>query len=153
MVEQGDWIASLRKIIEKMQSTGVAELEMHRGDLRVKLRRNSRLTPASPKIARIDNATDQEKSSLHQVTAPLTGVFFRAPNPTSAPFVEVGDWIEQDTTVGLIETMKVFNEVTADCRGRVATFLVESGNLVHAGDPILLVESAMPTDGAGEVIP
>ena len=147
MVEQGNWIVGLQRIIEKMQATGVVDFEMRRGDLRIKLLRNPQIHPRSAKSDGHNNDDGRERADLCQVVAPLTGVFFRAPNPTSEPFVEIGDWLEQDTIVGLIETMKVFNEVTADCRGRVVSFLVESGELVHAGDPILLVDgSALPTE-------
>lgn len=152
MAEQADWIASLQSMIEKMQATGVAELEVRRGDLRVRLRRDPRLVSAPSQLVRAGEAMDQERPDLHRVTAPLTGVFYRAPNPASKPFVEVGDWVEHDTRVGLIETMKVFNEVTADCRGRVVGFLVEAGKLVYAGDPLLVVDSTAAPDHASEVV-
>jgi len=59
--------------------------------------------------------------------------------------------VEPETVVGLIETMKVFNEVVAECRGRVTSILVQPGQLVHAGEPLLLVDVDAPPDTDGEV--
>ncbi|MGI5835441.1 MAG: acetyl-CoA carboxylase [Chloroflexota bacterium] len=152
MVEQVDWITSIQTIIEKMQTTGVAQLEVRRGKLRIMLRRNPHSTIPSVLTAGTEVTAGPEQAGLYRVVAPLTGVFYRAPNPNSKPFVDVGDWLEQDTTIGLIETMKVFNEVTADCRGRVVAFLVEAGTLVRAGDPLLEVDCETASE-SGEVIP
>jgi len=151
MTEQADWVAAIELMIQRMQATDVAELEVRKGDLRIRLRRHPRPVATRPVRQDAVGPVGQETTDLHPVTAPLTGVFYRAPNPTSKPFVEVGDWIEHDTTVGLIETMKVFNNVTADCRGRVAAILVEAGQLVHAGDPLLLVDCTAIPDHADEV--
>ena len=124
-----------------MARTDVTELDVRRGDLRLRLRRAPHQTgtshPALPADADHPSAQDE---ALQRVVAPLTGVFYAAPNPTSKPYVAVGDWVEHDTIVGLIETMKVFNEVVADCRGRVAAIQVQQGQLVHTGEVLLLVD-------------
>jgi biotin carboxyl carrier protein len=74
--------------------------------------------------------------------APLTGVFYRASAPGAPPLAEVGDRVEAGAVVGLIETMKIFNEVLAERGGRIAAILAESGQLVHAGDALMIVEDA-----------
>lgn len=154
MAEQSDWISVLRGVIQQMATADVTELEVCQGSVRLRLRRSLRAVPSSPIPARPSAPEDSapEREGLHRVGAPLTGVFYSAPNPSNKPYVSAGDWIEHDTVVGLIETMKVFNEVVADCRGRVAAVLVQQGQLVHAGDPILLVDIEASDDQA-EVTP
>lgn len=74
------------------------------------------------------------------IVAPLAGIFYRAASPGAEPFVREGDEIAPGQPVGLIEAMKVFNEVRADRGGRVVRFLVDNGQLVRAGDPLLELE-------------
>ena len=151
MVEERDPASVLGTIIRQMMAAGVTELEVRRGNLRLRLRRAPGAATLSPVQASRDGSLSRDGESLRRVTAPLTGIFYAAPNPSSKPYVAVGDWVERDTVVGLIETMKVFNEVTADCRGRVTAILVQQGQLVHAGEPILVVDLAAAPNHAGEV--
>lgn len=81
------------------------------------------------------------------LVAPLTGVFYRSSSPGSPPLVSVGDRVEAGAVVGLIETMKIFNEVLAERGGRIAAILVESGQLVHAGDALMTIEDAAGAGG------
>ncbi len=153
MAEQGNWASVLTGVLQQMAKTDVTELEVRQGDLRLRLRRA--LQPASSPYPTRPAPADASPLSVerhHRVAAPLTGVFYAAPNPSSKPYVAVGDWIEPDTVVGLIETMKVFNEVVADCRGRVAAILTQQDQLVHAGDVLLLVDLDASPD-QGEVAP
>lgn len=80
------------------------------------------------------------------VDAPMVGVFYRAPAPGQPPFVEVGSTVSPETTVGLIEAMKVFTAVPATCAGVVAEVLVESGAFVEFGQPLLRLRPG--SDGA-----
>jgi acetyl-CoA carboxylase biotin carboxyl carrier protein len=82
--------------------------------------------------------------------APLTGVFYRASTPGAPPFASVGDVVAAGAVVGLIETMKIFNEVLAERGGRIAVILAESGQLVHAGETLMTIEDAEgAANGAG----
>ena len=150
MADRDDWVSILCDLVRRMAATEVTELELQQGDLRLRLRRGS---PVAARAAAADQggAVGSEGPELHRVKAPLTGVYYSAPSPGSEPFVRPGDWVEHTTVVGLIETMKVFNQVMADCRGRVETILVRQGQLVHAGEPILLVDMAALPDHDGEV--
>jgi acetyl-CoA carboxylase biotin carboxyl carrier protein len=74
------------------------------------------------------------------VVAPLTGVYYSAASPTSPPFVNVGDNIHVGQVVALIESMKVFNEVTAEVAGRVVALVATNGNVVQKGETLLRVE-------------
>ena len=76
---------------------------------------------------------------LEQVTAPLLGIYYQAPEPGAAPFVQAGDKVEEDTTVCLIEVMKLFNAVKAGTRGTIEQVLVNNGDMVEFGQPLFLV--------------
>ncbi len=157
MPEERSWEATIRTIVDQMARSGVTELEVQRGRVRLRLRRRaSGVGPAAAQSAAspgVAGSTEEggEDRDLHPIAAPLTGVFYAAPNPSARPYVEVGDWVEDGTVVGLIETMKVFNEVVSDCRGRVASILAEPRQLVQAGDAIVLVDRNATPDEAAEV--
>lgn len=153
MAEQVDWTAAIRAIVEHMVAADITELEMRRGELRLRLRRDPRAA-AARSLKVIGEAPEAASpQTLHRVLAPLTGVYYAAPNPSSSPYVAIGDWVEPDSVVGLIETMKVFNQVAAECRGRVMEILVKHGRLIHAGEPILLVDTEAIPDGTNGVTP
>lgn len=78
--------------------------------------------------------------STHDITAPIPGTWFVRESPASDPFVSVGDTVEVGQTVGLVEVMKMFNPVTADVAGTVAEILVESEDVVDAGQPLVRIE-------------
>ena len=73
------------------------------------------------------------------ITSPMMGIFYNSPSPGSPPFVKVGDTVTANQVIGLIEAMKVFNEVTAGINGTVKKIAVESGKLVQVGEPLILV--------------
>ena len=77
--------------------------------------------------------------SLQEVTAPLLGIFYRAPRPGAAPYVEVGSEVQEDTVVGIIEVMKLMNSVRAEVCGTVVEILVEDGATVEYGQALLRV--------------
>jgi acetyl-CoA carboxylase biotin carboxyl carrier protein len=73
------------------------------------------------------------------VTSPMTGIYYNAPSPSSPPFVNEGDEVTAGSIIGLIEAMKVFNEIPCPTSGRVLKVVAESGQLVNLGDPLLYV--------------
>lgn len=75
------------------------------------------------------------------ILAPTLGVFYRAPEPGAAPFVDIGDEVEPEQPVGLIEVMKLFSTVQAGVRGRIVEILIENGQMVEYNQPIFRVES------------
>jgi acetyl-CoA carboxylase biotin carboxyl carrier protein len=152
MVEKNDWVSTLRGIIMQMAASDVAELELQHGDLRIKLRRQLAAAEGRPAVAD-GKPGGHDIDGDHQVTAPLTGVFYSAPSPNVRAYVEVGDWVQPETLVGLIETMKVFNEVVADCQGRVVAVAAKHGQLIHSGETIVFVDTGATPDRAGEVRP
>ena len=84
-------------------------------------------------------AKSPEKANLTPVEAPMVGVFYRAPSPGDPNFVEIGDHVEAGQVVGLMEAMKVFNDITSEIEGTVVEILATNGQLVETGNPLLLI--------------
>lgn len=101
---------------------------------------------ASPRAAEAEPAAEPppaaevEREGLVEVVAPLLGTFYRAPKPGAPPFVELGTPVEEDSAVGLVETMKLFNSVAAGVRGTVAEICVDDGQFVERGAVLLRID-------------
>jgi acetyl-CoA carboxylase biotin carboxyl carrier protein len=131
--------------VDAVRASDVSEFTLEHGDFRVRVKRATTDTPNASLVWTGPATTDtvalaDPLAGLHRVVAPLTGIFYRAPSPSARPYVVEGDWVQADAVIGLIETMKVFNEVSADRSGRVVAFLAEPGQLVQANDPLVAVE-------------
>jgi acetyl-CoA carboxylase biotin carboxyl carrier protein len=74
------------------------------------------------------------------VTSPMVGTFFRRPNPSLPPFVEVGDDVQVDTPLCIVEVMKLLNTIEAGCNGRVVSILVDDGTSIESGQPLMILE-------------
>ena len=85
-------------------------------------------------------AVEAAASAGIEVPSPLVGTFYRAPSPDSAPFVQVGDRVTPDTVIGIIEAMKVMNEIKAEKSGIVESIPAENGQIVEYGQPLLILE-------------
>ena len=132
-------------------AAGLDELEVEVGDLRVRLARPAAVVAAPPPAAAIappapapagDGLTPfgEPASGMRFVSAPLTGVWYAAPSPGARPYVGEGDEINSGQVVGLIEAMKLFNEIKSDAAGTVTRMLVESGTLVKRRQPLLEID-------------
>lgn len=95
--------------------------------------------PASSEGASVEPAAPPETGRLVTVTAPVVGVFYRSPEPGAPPFTDVGEEVAEDSTVGLVEVMKMFNGVTAGVRGRVADILVANETFVEYGQALMTI--------------
>lgn len=87
-------------------------------------------------------AKAEDSSNLVEVKAPMIGTFYRAPNPESAPFVQVGDTIKAGDTVCIIEAMKLFNEIESEVSGKVVKVLADNASPVEYDQPLFLIEPA-----------
>jgi acetyl-CoA carboxylase biotin carboxyl carrier protein len=123
---------AVRQVVAAVRSSDVTELELANDEFSVRVRR--KVATAMTAVA-VDDET-----GLHQVVAPFTGVFYRSPTPSARVYVNDGEWVDADAVIGLVETMKIFNEVTADVAGRVVRFAAETGQLVHVGDVLVVIE-------------
>lgn len=87
-------------------------------------------------------APQVEETNLHKIVSPMVGTFYAAPAPDADPYVKVGDQVEEDTVVCIVEAMKLMNELEAEVKGEIVEILVENGQLVEYGQPLFLVKQA-----------
>lgn len=132
-------------VLNAMRDFNLAELEIRIGSERVSLRRAGFSAVREP--AGAPAAVAPAEPAGHLVRAPLAGTFFATPKPGDPAFVQVGQQIREGDLVGLVEAMKVFNEVLSDVDGRVARVLVRSGDGVAAGQPLLRVDAEASAQG------
>jgi acetyl-CoA carboxylase biotin carboxyl carrier protein len=136
-----DWLEAVRQVVAAVRSSDVTELELANGEFSVRVRRDPVAAAAAERAAPATRgAEDETDAGAHRVVAPFTGVFYRSPTPSARAYVGEGDWVEADAVIGLVETMKIFNEVTADVSGRIVRYAADNGQLVHAGDALVLIE-------------
>jgi acetyl-CoA carboxylase biotin carboxyl carrier protein len=131
---------------------GLDELELSVGDLHVRLARPRATAPAAvaappeappkPVAPPTDGLTPfgEPAAGMRFVSAPLTGVWYPAPSPGARPYVNEGDEVAAGQVIGLIEAMKLFNEIKSDASGRITRVLVENGTLVKRKQPLLEVD-------------
>ena len=134
------WINTLRAVVAAVEASDVSELELRTPGLRIALRRTVAGAVEAGPMGEIASALD-----LPVVRSPLTGIWYDAPAPGTPPYVRVGDTVNEGFVIGLVETMKVFNEVTSTLTGIVRQIMVRRGELVMADAPLLTIE---PTSGA-----
>ena len=132
-------------VLDAMRDFNLAELEIRIGSERVSLKRAGMASTRG--AAGVPAAAKPDEPPGHLVRAPLAGTFFATPKPGDPAFVQVGQQIREGDLVGLVEAMKVFNEVLSDVDGRVARVLVRSGDGVAAGQPLLRVDAEASTQG------
>jgi acetyl-CoA carboxylase biotin carboxyl carrier protein len=148
-------VEKVRKFIELMNEHDLAEIDLRQGDQRIRLRRGPEVvtmgtvpalsagmasSAATTAASGSPGSPSVEDSKALLVRSPMIGTFYAAPNPESPPFVKVGDRVGPDTTVCIVEAMKVFNEIPAECSGRIAAVLVQSGDPVEFNQPLFRVE-------------
>jgi acetyl-CoA carboxylase biotin carboxyl carrier protein len=138
------WLEAVRQVVTAVRASDVTQLELSSGEFAVRVRR----VPTA--VASPSEAAADDDIGLLRVVAPFTGVFYRSPSPSARVYVSEGDWVIAETVVGLVETMKIFNEVTADVSGRIVAFRAENGQLVHAGDALVLIEPGERTTAESE---
>jgi acetyl-CoA carboxylase biotin carboxyl carrier protein len=147
----GDGDASLLDLVDRLtallERSDLAELEVEAGGTGLVLRKPSALAPAAVAAVTLDagaSAAPPQATTAPperpSIKAPLTGIFYGSPAPGSAPFVTVGSEVAVGTVIGLIEAMKLFNEIKSDLAGRVVRVVAESGAIVKAKQPLIEVD-------------
>jgi acetyl-CoA carboxylase biotin carboxyl carrier protein len=147
-----DETAELLSLIDRLgallERSDLAELEVVAGETGIVLRKPAAPAPSAPAAVAPAAGADPTGgaavtapvSTAKMVRAPLTGIFYAAPSPASPPYVTVGHRIKVGDVIGLIEAMKLFNEIKSDQAGRVVRMVAESGKLVKAKQPLIEVE-------------
>lgn len=158
MTDRDPLLEAVDLLAPAFEESGLDELELEIGDLRVRLARprpevtgatamvasatpDAALAPAPATQPTLETTPFGEPAPGHRfVAAPLTGVWYPAPSPGARPYVNEGDEIAAGQVVGLIEAMKLFNEIKADLSGTVTRILVENGTLVKRKQPLLEID-------------
>jgi acetyl-CoA carboxylase biotin carboxyl carrier protein len=146
-------LRKLKKLIDLVQESGIAELEITEGEEKVKIVKGGTVSvahavpAAAPAIAHAASAPPAAAPAAeaapavegHVVKAPMVGTFYRSPSPDAKPFVEVGQQIKEGDVICIIEAMKLMNEIDADAAGTVKAILVENGQPVEYGQPLFIL--------------
>jgi acetyl-CoA carboxylase biotin carboxyl carrier protein len=151
-------VRKIRRFVELMNEHELSEIDLRQGDQRIRLRRGPETItvpagaapvaagppPAAAASASATAAATEaaEEVGVEYVTSPMVGTFYSAASPDASPFVKVGDQIGPETTVCMVEAMKVFNEIPAACTGKVTACLVENGEAVEFGQRLFKVQKA-----------
>lgn len=146
-------LRKLKKLIDLVEESGIAELEITEGEEKVRISRGvapapvvtqavvaapaAAPAPAAPVVAAEAAAPAQPEG--HLLKSPMVGTFYRAPNPGAKSFVEVGQTVKEGETVCIIEAMKLLNEIEADRSGVIKAILVENGQPVEYGHPLMVI--------------
>ena len=141
----------VKQLVELMRANDLSDIEIKHGETHITLRRGAHpvvlsgipasapspaMVPASvPSVAK----GPEESSNTQLIKSPMVGTFYAASSPDSPPFAKVGDTVTPDKTVCLIEAMKVYNEIQAECAGKIVEVLVKNGATVEYGSPLFRV--------------
>ena len=156
-------IEDLRQLIEFLKQHQVAEFDIDRGDLKIRLKFNPQesgatslsdlarlLRTAPPAVAAAANTASESaaepaadpEAGLHLVKSPIVGTYFGSPSPGSAAFVAPGDHVEKGQVICIVEAMKLMNEIESDVSGEVVRCLVSYGQAIEFGQPLFAIRSA-----------
>lgn len=153
-------LRKLKKLIDLVQESGIAELEITEGEEKVRIARGGVVSVAQPQTAAAAAPAPAPSaapapapsaapapaapeppaaSDGHAMKSPMVGTFYRAPSPDAKPFVEVGQVVKEGQTMCVIEAMKLMNEIEADASGTVKAILVENGQPVEYGQALFII--------------
>ena len=154
-------IRKIKKLIELLEESGIAEIEIKEGEEAVRISRITApaagapvtpvvhaaapagVAPRAPELqpaALADAGAGKPKPGEHVITAPMVGTFYAAPSPGAKPFVEIGDEIKVGQVLCVIEAMKMMNQIEADKAGRIASIMARNGDPVEFGQPLFVIE-------------
>jgi acetyl-CoA carboxylase biotin carboxyl carrier protein len=147
-------LRKIKKLIDLVEQSGIAELEITEGEERVRIARVGQqavqvvgngpqvahpLAVGPPGAAPAAAPAEPAAPEGHVVKSPMVGTFYRAPSPGAPPFVEVGSQVKEGETLCIIEAMKLLNEIESDKTGVVKEILVENGQPVEFGEPLFVI--------------
>ena len=147
-------IRKVKKLIELLEESQVAEIEIHEGEESVRISRMpaqpvvqaapaiamaAPVATAAPPAAVPEPAAEPAKPDGHEVTSPMVGTFYEAASPGAKPFVQVGQQVSVGDTLCIVEAMKMLNQIEADKAGKVSAILVENGQPVEFGQALFVI--------------
>jgi acetyl-CoA carboxylase biotin carboxyl carrier protein len=148
-------IRKVKKLIELLEESGIAEIEIHEGEESVRISRAGAYSapmmaapmmqmqaPAAAPVPAAAHAADTAPAAIsgHAVKSPIVGTFYRSPSPNSKSFVEVGHTVEVGDTLCIIEAMKIMNQIEADKAGTIKAILIENGEPVEFDQPLFIID-------------
>lgn len=150
-------IRKIKKLIELLDESGVAEIEIKEGEESVRISRQmpqmaaapqymqapmmaAPAAPAAAPSAPAAEAPASEEVSGHKIKSPMVGTFYRSPSPGAPLFTDIGKTVKEGDTLCIIEAMKILNQIEADKSGTVKAILVENGQPVEFGQPLFIIE-------------
>jgi acetyl-CoA carboxylase biotin carboxyl carrier protein len=143
-------VRRIRRLVELMQENDLSEFDIQQGDIRIHLKRGGVPMPvAAPPVVQVAPTitaaavpvTPTEEKNIQWIKSPMVGTFYTASNPDAPPFIKVGDAVSPEKTVCLIEAMKVYNEIQAECSGKIVAVLAKNGESVEFGKPLFKVSA------------
>jgi len=147
-------IRKIKKLIEMLEESDLAEIEIKEGEESLRISRNSTATIAMPAYAppppvtapaaaapaaAADSGAGDALPEGHVIKAPMVGTFYRAPAPGAKAFVEVGQTVSTGDTLCIIEAMKMLNQIEADKGGKIVAILVENGQPIEYNQPLFVI--------------
>ncbi len=149
-------VRKIRQLVALMKDHDLSEIDIQQGEVRIQLRRAGvavaagalpQMAAAAPlpavraiEAAPAETPAARDESRYAVVKSPMVGTFYAAPDPDSPPYVKVGDHVGPETTVCIVEAMKVFNQIPAEVSGKIVAVLVENGQPVEFGQPLFRVD-------------
>ncbi len=151
-------IRKVKKLIELLDESGIAEIEITEGEESVRISRYAQSAPAAPAPAPVQVAAQTPAAAPAQapaaapvaaaepeedgfeVTAPMVGTFYAASSPGAAPYVQVGDRVNEGDTLCIIEAMKMMNQIEADVSGMVKSIRLQNGEPVEFGQTMIVID-------------
>ena len=142
----GQLAALVHAFIGMMQAGGIARMDVEHGDLRLSLRAHGAVgspvyavsqPPGPVHVSADGSGKPAVEDEQHVIRAPMIGTFYTAPAPNEPPFVQPGDVVEEGQTIGIIEAMKIMNEIAADRAGMVVELLAQNAQTVEYGSPLI----------------
>ena len=145
-------IRKVKKLIELLEESDINEIEIKEGEESVKIYRygNSpapshsfvqQQAPTSlPQVIAAPVIADEPSTVGQSLTSPMVGTYYSAPSPTAKPFITIGQHVKQGDTIGIVEAMKIMNQIEAEQSGTVLQILVKDGEAVEFGQPLIIVE-------------
>ncbi|MDP3638745.1 MAG: acetyl-CoA carboxylase biotin carboxyl carrier protein [Azonexus sp.] len=143
-------LRKLKKLIDLVQESGISELEVTEGEEKVRIVKHygalatapvqQYVLPAAAPLASSVNLDDEDElPEGHVVKSPMVGTFYRSPSPGADAFVKIGQTVKQGETIGIIEAMKLLNEIEADASGVIKAILLDNGEPVEFGEPLFVI--------------
>ncbi|MGV6846473.1 MAG: acetyl-CoA carboxylase biotin carboxyl carrier protein [Lutibacter sp.] len=158
-------LKDIQNLIKFVAKSGASEVKLEMEDIKITIKTGSEKTettivqqapmgmpqmPLAAAVAQpsaevakpVEESPKEVASNYIEITSPIIGTFYRKPSPDKPVFVEVGDTVNEDTIVCIVEAMKLFNEIESEVSGKIVKVLVEDGTPVEFGQPLFLVEPA-----------